>query len=195
MSVVINVCGDNFSMMISDGRVIQFDENGDTRIVLENYKKFKKVKDDVIVGFAGDPEPTLKAFDVLSKYDMDELSLIEIKNILVNTIQMQPINKLGVKLIVSGKNCFGKYVSYSIDSRQNFKEEFFEPKGNMYALIYAVPQAENDTDDYAKIIDDAYKNHKYKTSNELIQNLGKGIYKISKLNKSVNNIISYEIIH
>ena len=195
MSVVINVCGDYFSIMISDGRVIQFNENGDTRIIQENYKKFRKVKDDVIVGFAGDPEPTLKAFDALSNYNMDELSLIDIKNILINSIQMQPINKLGVKLIVSGKNCFGKYVSYSIDSRLNFKEEYFEPKGNMYALIYAVPQAENDTDDYAKIIDDAYRNYKYKTSDELIRNLANGIYKISKLNKSVNNKISYEIIH
>ena len=82
-----------------------------------------------------------------------------------------------------------------MNALEDFKEEFFEPKGNMYALIYAVPLAENDTDDYAKIIDDAYRNHKCKTSDELIRNLATGIYQISKLNKSVNNTISYEIIH
>lgn len=54
MSVVVAMCGSNYVKMVSDGRVIRIDPDGQYVPYNENYNKLRKLNENIIIGFAGD---------------------------------------------------------------------------------------------------------------------------------------------
>lgn len=135
MSIVLSVCGTNFSLMMSDGRKISLK---DMAIVDEYCPKIKRINSKVMIGFTGDPIPTMNAIKELNNYNVDLLTLENIKRIVTGYIKCQPINSLGIKLIFSGRNESNKFVTYIIDSKDNFNEiPYIFDQG--FAVNYALP--------------------------------------------------------
>ena len=105
MSIVISVCGVNFSLMMSDGRLVKINDmnSKNLTVVNEEFKKISRINRNVMIGFTGDPVPTINALNELNTYaNLESLSLEEIKEIVVNSLKKQQINFLGVKLITIG---------------------------------------------------------------------------------------------
>lgn len=196
MSVVVNVCGSNFSLMVSDNRLVKYDENNDIQIVSEDFKKIFRINENVLVGITGDAVQCQNVMITLQKSNPSKLNLIQTKEIITNTLKSKKseINKLGVKIIVSGKQSNGSFITYVVDSKNDFKDIVYRPKENYNCLIYSVPKKQNPTDDYESIIDFAIKNQKCSSINDLVIAIGRAIYDISKLNIGVNGTISYEVI-
>lgn len=101
MSIVLSVCGVNFSLMMSDGRKIRLN---DMKVIDEYYPKIKRINSKVILGFTDDPIPTMNAMKELDNYNIELLTLERIKRIIMTNIKHEFINNLGVKLIFSGRN-------------------------------------------------------------------------------------------
>lgn len=196
MSVVVNVCGSNFSLMVSDNRLVKYDENNNIQIVSEDFKKIFRINENVLVGITGDAVQCQNVMITLQKSNPSKLNLIQTKEIITNTLKSKKseINKLGVKIIVSGKQSNGSFITYVVDSKNDFKDIVYRPKENYNCLIYSVPKKQNPTDDYESIIDFAIKNQKCSSINDLVIAIGRAIYDISKLNIGVNGTISYEVI-
>lgn len=72
MSIVLSVCGANFSLMMSNGRKIRLN---DMKIVDEYYSKIKHINSKVILGFTGDPIPTMNAIKEFGNYNVELLTL------------------------------------------------------------------------------------------------------------------------
>ena len=195
MSVVVNVCGSNFSIMVSDNRLVRYDAFGNMEIVSEDYRKIHRVNENILIGFTGDAVQCQNVYDEIIKRNTQQLTLEQVKGITKNTLYKykNDINELGVRIILSGKQLNGKFITYVIDSSNDFDDILYDPKDNM-CLIYALPKSIDNTHNYGEIIDSAINDNKFSSSNELVKIIGKAIYDISKLNPGVNNIITYEVM-
>lgn len=127
MSFVLSVSGGNFSIMMSDGRVNKF---GDNRVAGEEYQKVFQMNALVCLGITGDPVAVYYAFSELTSYNVEKITMEKMKRVLVNALKEVPITGEGVQFILSGKNKAGKFVTYSVDSKNNFEEEVFESSEN-----------------------------------------------------------------
>lgn len=189
MSIVLSVCGVNFSLMMSDGRKLRLN---DMKIVDEHYPKIKCINSKVIIGFTGDPIPTMNAIKDLSNYNVELLTLERIKRIMINYLKFEQINNLGVKLIFSGRNKSNKFVTYTIDSKDNFKDiPYIFNEG--FTVNYALP---HDSRADVKQICDKYivSTMPWQNIEDLKQNMRKCIREVSTICKSVNSNIFEEII-
>lgn len=196
MSVVVNVCGSNFTLMVSDNRLVRYDENNNIQIVSEEFKKIFRINENVLVGITGDAVQCQNVLITLQKSDPSKLNLIQVKEIITNTLKAakNEINMLGVKIIVSGRQPNGNFMTYVIDSKNDFKDISYNPKGNYNCLVYSLPKKQNPTDNYGNIIESAIKNGNYSSTKDLVVAIGHAIYEISKLNIGVNDTISYEVM-
>lgn len=139
MSFFVSVRGGNFAMMVSDGRV---EKLGDDRIAGENYSKVFQLNEKVCLGIIGDPFAIYCAMNELQTYDLKKVTMERIKRILINTLKDVPISWLGVKFVLSGCNKSGKYVTYCVDSKQDFAEEMQEASGTGFYVVHAGSEAE-----------------------------------------------------
>lgn len=190
MSIVLSVCGTNFSLMMSDGRMIRLN---DLNIADENFSKIRKVNENVIVGFTGDPIPMINALEELKSYKVEFLTLERIKGIIVRFLQAQKINNLGVKLIISGRNKSNKFVTYTIDTKNNFKEiSYISDVG--FITNYALPFHESDVN-FKEICDKHISNTVPWNSLENLEiHMKECIKEISTLCYSVNDNIFEELV-
>ncbi len=189
MSIVLSVCGTNFSLMMSDGRMMRLN---DMSIVYERAPKIKRVNSKVIIGFTGDPIPMIKAIDELDSYKVELLTLERIKGIIIRCLKKQEINDLGVRLIISGKNKSNKFVTYTIDSRDNFNEVSYVFEEG-FAVNYALP---NDCEVNLKEICDKHicSTVPWKSIEQLKRHMRECIKEVSTLCDSVNDIVFEEIV-
>lgn len=164
-------------------------------IVNENFPKIARVNNNVCIGFSGDPLASLNALNVLQNYDVNSLTLEETKNIFINSLKNNNINKSGANVIVTGRNKSNNFSSYYIDLTNNYNEVYYKPKGNEFATIYALPAPEDNIHNYQKIVDDILKNNMPWNDLQDVQNcVIEAIDKISTLNSSVNDNIFMEVI-
>ena len=197
MSIVLSVCGVNFSLMMSDGRMVKINDmtSNDLTIVDENCKKIRRINRNVMIGFTGDPIPMINTLNELSTYtNLESLTLERIKRIVINSLKKQQINFLGVKLIISGRNKSNIFVTYTIDSKNDFKEiPYIIDFPNGFAVNYALPN-----DDNGKL-ENICKKHIDNTMpwvnlDNLKRHMKDCINEISKECPSINNNIFEEFI-
>lgn len=127
MSFVLCICNPTYSIMVGDSRMIAFNKDGEFETVEEDVQKVQKINENILVGYTGDPIPILTAIKELDTYDRKTLTLGQVRKILFNTIKTLPLNDLGIKLIISGRNKYGKMLMYVIDTKNNYKVEKYEP--------------------------------------------------------------------
>lgn len=185
----ICVCGVNFSLMMSDGRKIRLN---DMKIVDEHCSKIKRINSKVILGFTGDPIPTMNAIKELENYNVELLTLERVKRIIINYIKSQSINNLGIKLLFSGRNKSNKFVSYVIDSSSNFQETAYIFDTG-FAVNYALP---HDCESNVNQICDKHiiNTMPWNSIEELKMHMKECINEVSTLCYSVNNNTFEEII-
>jgi len=195
MSVVVNVCGSNFTMMVSDNRLVKIDMAGNIEPVSDHFKKIFRINENILIGFVGDALQCQNTMHEIYKYNLRELTLDQTKGIVKEFLikHKNEINKLGVRVILSGRQSNGKFITYAYDSSDNFSEVIYDP-GDKMCLVYGVPKELNKFYNYGKIIESAIQNNKYDSTKELVKIIGDAINEISKLNPAVNNVISYEVI-
>ena len=85
MSFVICVCGYDFSMMMADGRLVEYPNSN--VIVNEKVMKIIKINNNVMVGFTGDPLPAEFAINDLMKYDVQNCYVPEVQKILIEKLK------------------------------------------------------------------------------------------------------------
>lgn len=195
MSVVVNVCDSNFTMMVSDNRLVKIDMAGNIEPVSDHFKKIFRINENILIGFVGDALQCQNTMHEICKYNLRELTLDRIKDIVKEFLEKQKneINKLGVRVILSGRQSNGKFITYAYDSSDNFSEVIYDP-GDKMCLVYGVPKGLDKFCNYGEIIDSAIRDNKFNSTSELVKIIGNAIYEISKLNPVVNNVISYEVI-
>lgn len=191
MSIVLSVCGYNFSLMMCDGRMIKID-SGSLEIVTENFKKIERVNSRVCIGFTGDPIASMCALNELNYYEKDNLTLERIKGIVTRKLKEIQINDLGVKMIFSGRNKINKFITYELDTKMDFQETKYEPVKNGFAIVYALPPSNAD-------LQTIVQKHIHETSpwdniDNLKSNMRECILQISKINTTINNKIFEEMI-
>lgn len=95
MSIVLVGAKENYLIMMSDGRVTR--GNSEIEIIDENFKKLKRLSNNVCIGFAGSKEPCEEVLDYIVKYHNNESNY----NILFYIIYHQANNVLA-KYIKNG---------------------------------------------------------------------------------------------
>lgn len=191
MSFVLCICNSTYSIMVGDSRMVVINENGECEPVEENIHKVQQINENVSIGYTGDPIPVLIAIKELDSYDRKNLTLGQVRKILFNKIKTLPINDLGVKLIISGKNRYGKMLMYVIDTKNNYKIEKYEPDLQKPAFSCA-------GQDYQiiKPVLDKYIFNTYPWDNiqQLENYMIKCVQEISNVDKTVNNNIKMVVI-
>ena len=123
------------------------------------------------------------------------LTLERIKRIFINCLKKYETEGLGEKIIISGKNKSNKFVTYSIDSKNNYKEVYYEPTDNLFVTVYALPQTENENCNYQDFVDNIIKGSMpWENLNDLKEKVSECIIEVSKINSSVNDNIFTEVI-
>lgn len=133
MSFVLSVCGGNFSVMMSDGRV---NKTGDNRVAGEEYQKVFQMNEKVCLGLVGDPVAVYYAFHELTTYNVEKITMEKMKRVLVSALKEVPITGDGVQVILSGCNKSGKFMTYCIDSKNNFEEGVYDSSANGFSIVY-----------------------------------------------------------
>lgn len=193
MSIVLSVCAENFSLMMSDSRMIRINNYGETQIVSENFQKIKVINKNVCIGFTGDPFACIAALSELDCYQKDFLTLERTKGIVIRKLKELDINNLGVKMIFSGRNRKNIFTTYSIDTLKNFDEQKYEilHKNNM-AIMSALPPYESDMQEV--IQKHLHNTMPWNSIDELKKHMRKCIIEVSTLTNSVNRNIQEEMI-
>ena len=186
MSFVLCVCGMNFSVMMSDGRMISLPNND---IVAENVSKVIKFNKNVAMAYTGDPIPTQIAIKTLEKYNVHNFSMEEIEKIIIEQLKMVDSNILGVKIIFTGKNKDGAFVIHNIDSDNNFTINIVYPRNE--GITFSC--AGNDSDLCNQVIQDNFSNVIINKSEQLEYLMEKCICDVAKFDKTVNTNI-YKVV-
>ncbi len=178
--------------MVGDSRMVAFNKSfNDFYPVDEDIQKVLKINENISIGFAGDPKPTKAALHKLSYYETETLSLGQVKKILLENIKLQPVNKLGTKLIISGKNKYGKMLMYVIDSTKDYKVEMYEPNNQTPAFSCIGSDSQKVQPILNKYILNTFP---WNNLNQLEQLMIKCIQEISKIDNSVNDRIQEAVI-
>lgn len=187
MSFAICVCGLNFSVMMSDGRLVKIPNN---TVVREDVPKVIKFNRNVSMAYTGDPIPTQIAIGKLEEYDIINLSMEEIETIIINELKNLRYNMLGVKLIVSGRNQLNQFVVHTIDSKENYKIQQFYPSNE--GIIYAC--AGNNDTLCNHIVLENFTNVQIATYEQLENIMTKCICDVASLDETVNTNIFKVVI-
>lgn len=188
MSFVLSVCGGNFTVMMSDGRV---SKAGDRRVAGEDYQKVFRLNEKVCLGMTGDPVAIYYTLNELQDCSLETMTMERIKRILINTLKGIPVNMLGVQIILSGSNKSGKFVTYFADSRKNFEETMHEssPDGG-YIVTYSgsgLPEA-------GEIVDKHLPSDKvWESVGEIRGHMKACIEEVAGLDASVNSSV-YDVM-
>lgn len=134
MSFFISVRGGNFAVMVSDGRV---DKVEDDWIAGENYSKVFRLNEKVCLGITGELVPVYNAMNELQTYDLQKVTMERIKRILINSLKNASSDGTGVKFVLSGCNKSGKFVTYCVDSKQDFSEMMQVANGSGFYVVHA----------------------------------------------------------
>ena len=187
MSLVVCVCGEYFSIIMGDSRMISLSDN---EIVDENIQKVLQLNDNVAIGFTGDPIPTSLALQELDNYNVKFLTLERIKRIMINKLKEITPNDLGVKIIFTGKNKSGKYVIYVADSERNYEAELlFAPHGS---IAYAL--AGRNEEVCRQVLERNLFNKRWTRREDLENSMAKCIKDVAQIDNSVNTNICKVVI-
>ena len=187
MSFVICICGTNFSVMMSDGRMVKIPEN---TVVREDFPKVIKINNNVALAYTGDPVPTRIAIDKLSNYDIENLSLETIESIIIQQLKMLNLNILGVRLIFSGKDKENKFVIHVAFSNNNFEIDKIYP--SIEGITYAC--SGNNEALCNSIIQRNFYNARISTAEQLEHLMSKCIYEVAEFDETVNTNIFKVVI-
>lgn len=189
MSFLLSVCGYNFSLNMSDGRMKNLATNS---IEDENFQKVHKVNNNVCIGFTGDPIGAGLMLDELRFYDLSKMTLERIKRISIEKLKTLTLNHLGVKVIFSGKNKSNHFVTYTIDSKNNFAEEkYVDIPQNGFAVVYS---GTNEDILQGIVYKHIYATSPWKSLDELRQHMIDCINEVSSVDDTVNNKIFEELV-
>lgn len=187
MSFFISVRGGNFAVMASDGRVWK---RGDNRIEGEDYPKVFQLNEKVCLGITGDPFPIYYAMNELQTYDMTNMTMERIKRVLVKALKEVPINWNGVKIVLSGCNKSGKFVTYLVDSKQDFAEEMQEATGSGFYVVYAGSESEG----VKELVDKHIHNTApWENLGELQEHMKACVKEVAKIDDTVNDKV-YDVM-
>ncbi len=194
MSFVLCVCGSNFSLMMSDGRVTAFKENeNSTKIICEDFKKIKRVNPNVIIGFTGDLFVGECIEKALYGYQLENLTMERIKRIIINKLKQNQseLNCLGAKIIISGINKSNIYTTYFVNSNLDFIETPYYVKDNYFAVVYACHN-ENIVKDI--IQRNIYDTMPWKSIDILKRCMKQCIFDVAEIDNTVNKNVFEEMI-
>lgn len=124
MSFVLSVCGSDFSVMMSDGRVQKYALNQE---VHEDYPKVFQISEKVCLGVQGDPVASYYILKELQQYEVSKITLERMKRILTNALKEVPVNMQGVRFVIAGRNKLNKFMCYCVDSKKDFEEIKYDP--------------------------------------------------------------------
>lgn len=195
MSVVISICGYEFSIMMSDGRVIAFnDDEHKYEIENEHYPKIKRFSDKILIGYTGDPVPTTTILNELNYLGKKNMTLEGVKDIFINKLKTLKINSLGVQLIFSGISQDNIFKTYYVDSKKNFNAIEYNTFGGNLAFVVAFPSSKKMVEE--KIRKHIFGTYPWSDLNDLKKHMKECIIDISKICNTVNeNIYEEEIIN
>lgn len=193
MSFILCVCGNNFSILKSDGKEVR--KTGNKYIPVKNdFKKVFRINNSICAGFSG----TSKAvkYIVSNLYKLEKCSIIECKNEILCMAKTLPLNEFGLNFIITGiENSVCK--TYTFKSINNFKEDVSilnEP--GVIMTCYAPPI------DVDSIIIKNIVNKHIDSQISFIQSLkqikdymNKCIVEVSTISETVNDNIYGEEIH
>ena len=187
MSFVICVCGDHFSVTMSDGRMIMLPDHS---IASETIKKEIKINNNVVLGVTGDPTPMEIAINNLRHYSYETLHVPEIRELLIAKLKTLVPNHLGVRAIISGKDKNGRFLIDVIDSKQNYVSLPIFPEYGKIAYSYA-----GNNELLCKTIVHMYlENTKFKNIDDIETAMKKCIIEVARYDATVNTYIFKEVI-
>ena len=187
MSFVLSVCGGNFAVMMSDGRVKKI---GDNRVAGEEYQKVFQMNEKVCLGMVGDPVAVYYAFHELTTYNVEKITMEKMKRVLVDALKEVPITGDGVQIILSGCNKAGKYMTYCVDSKNNFEEEVYDRREGGFAIVYTGAKGNA----IRALVDKHLPGGKvWENLGEIKEHMKKCIEEIAQIDESVNSNV-YEVM-
>lgn len=144
------------------------------------------------MGFTGDPIAATIALEELDNYQKDLLTLERIKRIIITKLKQTKINNLGVKIIFSGRNKSNEFVTYYIDSKNNFEEKKYNVMHNSFTIVSALPSPEKDIQEIVN--KHIYNTSPWKSIDEIKLHMRECIVDISKISDAVNSNIYEDMI-
>lgn len=186
MSFVICICDVNFSIMMSDGRMVRLPNNV---VVDENVPKVLKINNNVGMAYTGDPIPTQVALNKLKEHNVNDMSMEEIEKVMIEQIKEIDSNILGIKLIFSGRDKDNKFVIHTINSENDFVVDKIYPRN--IGITYAC--AGNDDVLCNSVIQRNFANARISTAEQLESLIAKCIYEVAQLDETVNTNI-YKVV-
>lgn len=192
MSLVICVCNTDYSVMVGDTRMIEFDAYGNQiRIVNEDTRKVFKINADIAIGYTGDPIPAQIALQKLDTFRKDGINIEQAKNIIRESLMESPANELGVKIIISGKNIDGQMNLYVLDTKEGYEYNEYPPTQYSPSFACSAHDMRKATIILKKYINESIKQ---KSEYELVEHLKKCIIELSETDDSVNNNVQEVVI-
>lgn len=188
VSFIISVCGVNFSLTLGDGRMTNLSTG---EVAYEKIQKIYKINNNVCIGFTGDPIAAGIALKELDSYSLNTMTLERIKRVFIGKLKEIPLNPLGIKVIITGRNKSNKFVTYSIDSKNNFEEESYV---NIPDAGFVVVYSGSNSSVIELIVNkNIYSTSPWKSIDDLRQHMTHCIREVALIDPTVNNEI-YEVM-
>ena len=197
MSVVLAVCSTNFFKIMSDGRLVKFDNTipFDARrftIEREDYPKIIKVAEHWAVGIGGSGNVAFSLFDEIRKRSAYKtLSLEQIVFKIKNKLRSYEKQPVITNVLVGGLKSNRKYSLYILSSESEYEPVVLTPQKNEFEIKGAFPKMEN----HERILQQCiYDNAPYKDIQHLDSLMRSCIEAVADVEPSVNKRIFDELI-
>ena len=143
MSAILAVCGDSFCAMVSDGRFVEEPITTEKpHILKEDLPKVRKINRNVVVGFAGDTLAAIQIINAVDSYQTQYLTLEKIVKILREKAAEVPVQPVGVRLIVGGRNRKGQFVLTMLGSVDGYEPQTQPARKGAYLIEGACSHTE-----------------------------------------------------
>ena len=143
MSAILAVCGENFCAMVSDGRMVEEPIGPEgPKVITEDLPKLRKINQNVIVGFAGDLLAAVQIVNALDEYDLRYLTLEKTVRILREKAATVPLQPVGVRLLVGGRNRKGQFVLTTLGSAEQYVPQTQPARAGAYLIEGACSHTE-----------------------------------------------------
>lgn len=192
MSAILAVCGENFCVMVSDGRMVEEPvQAGKPKVITDDLPKLRKINQNVIVGFAGDVLAAVQIVNALDEYDLRYMTLEKAVRVMREKAATVPLQPVGVRLLVGGRGRKGGFLLTSLGSEQGFEPQTQEARPGAYLIEGACSHT-----DIAPFLEEKVKpdTANWKSLDDVARTLDGCIAAIAEQDKTVNTSYYRELV-
>lgn len=154
MSIVVSICGVNFTMMAADRRLVALDQHGRVQYVRsDEFHKIFRLNEHMLFGVTGQIAPDEELLDPFKSLCHPEAMTMRVAAKELERYaaeKIRPARQYARQYILSGKDNKGRFCTYVLSSYLDFQPEWIIPEQEQFCVKILGPTGFRNDDPLAQ---------------------------------------------